>query len=175
MKKLILALPFLAAACGSSAPVENHGDKYHKSDVVVSAPGPAECNIITDAEAEVALRLTNQKRASEGLTPLSVNPKLMKIASLQACNQAKSGVMSHAGPDHDGPKHRAKANGYKPRIIAENIASGPFDVEKSAKAWNASKDHTGNIMIPETREFGIGSAVGPNGFIYWAAVYAVSS
>lgn len=169
----LLSLAALAS-CGG-APKEDHGSRYRMSDVVVSGSGEASCGTLPAAQAQAALAMTNSKRASAGLPPLTVNPKMMRIAAEHACFQARSGVMSHAGPDGEGPKHRAKAVGYKPRVIAENIASGPYSVAQAVSAWNNSSGHIANIMIPQTRDFGIGSAVGPNGFVYWTAVYAAGS
>lgn len=164
----------LLASC-AGAPAEDHGSRYKASDVVVSGPGEASCVTLSQAQAEQALALTNAKRSSGGLTPLRVNRVMMKIAADHACYQARSGVMSHAGKAGEGPKHRAKAAGYKPVIIAENIASGPYSVTQAVSAWNGSAGHIANIMLPQTRHFGIGSAVGPNGFVYWTAVYAAGS
>lgn len=161
------------AACSSGAPevMENPG-KYRGYDVQVSAPGDAVCAPLSQAEISHAVSVTNAFRAKRGLAPLTPNAKMSKIASQQACHMAKTGMMSHAGPSNEGPKQRARAAGYKPMIIAENIAAGPYDLDRTLGAWSASAGHIGNMSLPQVRDFGIGVATGADGSRYWAAVYA---
>lgn len=170
--RISMAAVLLATACGGPPATPDYGNKYRVSDVVVSPSGTAQCGSLPADQVAQALRLTNAKRASGGMPPLRIDPKLMQIAARHSCFQAGSGVMSHAGPKSEGPKDRAKSVGYAPRVIAENIASGPYSTSQAVNAWNASPSHLGNIMIPQVSDFGIGSAIGPNGYVYWTGVYA---
>lgn len=166
----LIALLGLAACSASVAPTDPNA--YRGYDVKVSDAGAAACGNLQASEVAVALKQTNALRARTGQPALSANPKLTKIAAQQACHMAMTGTMSHAGPGNEGPKQRAKAIGYQPRIIAENIAAGPYSLTQVVAQWEQSAAHRANSTLPAVREFGIGTATGPDGTRYWAAVYA---
>ena len=80
--------------------------------------------------------------------------------------------MAHRGSSSSGPAARVKALGYAPRLTAENIAAGPYSLNRVLAEWNASRGHLENIYIPQVREVGIGRAVGSDGrTVFWSAVY----
>lgn len=139
----------------------------------VSAAGAATCPKTTPAEAEAALAITNSIRAQRRLSPLSTNQKLQRAAEAHACEMARRGVMSHKDASGTGPSARVKHFGYRPRLTAENIAAGRFDLNRVHQEWARSRGHLANILVKNTQSFGIGYAVGADGkTIFWAAVYA---
>lgn len=161
----------LLAACGG--PTETiPASKYRGYDVTVSAAGAATCGALSSGEVATAVASTSALRARSGLPGVSPNADLNRIAAQQACHMAKTGIMSHAGPKNEGPKQRAKAVGYAPRIIAENIAAGPYGLQQALTAWEVSSAHRANTTLAPVRDFGIGVATGADGTRYWAAVYA---
>ncbi|WP_246184969.1 CAP domain-containing protein [Paracoccus aestuariivivens] len=104
---------------------------------------------------------------------MTPDPRLARVAAAHACDMARRGLMSHKGSSTRGPMPRAKAAGYAPTIVAENIAAGPYNQPQVLAQWAASSGHIANIMIPQLRDFGIGKAVGSDGkTVYWSAVYA---
>lgn len=157
------------AGC-ASAPVPSK-DPH---DVQATTPGKANCLSTSAADAAAAVAQTNQTRRSRGLAPLTVDARLMAAAQAHACDMAGRGLMSHRGSQTTGPMKRLKANGYNPRIVAENIGAGPYDQPRILSEWSKSAGHLENILIPETRNFGIGRALGSDGkTMFWAGVYAV--
>lgn len=173
LRKFMLTAGLLTlAACSTTTTGPEDPGKYRGYDVQVSGAGDASCGALSSAEVARAVAVTSAFRASRGLPAVSADQRLNKIAAQQACHMAKTGLMSHAGPSNEGPKHRAKAAGYAPSIIAENIAAGPYGLEQALSAWNASGGHVANITLPAVRDFGIGVATGADGTRYWAAVYA---
>jgi len=176
MHKRTMALAGLAlgalAGCGATTISPYAPDAYRGYDQRLSAAGAAQCGALSGAEIAAAVSHTSALRARSGAGPVVANAHLNRIASEQACHMAKTGVMSHAGPRGEGPKQRAQGVGYAPRIIAENIAAGPYDLGRVLGEWDASGAHRANATLQPIRDFGIGSAVGPDGSRYWAAVYA---
>lgn len=160
----------LAACSGPSGPSDP--SQYRGYDQRVSEAGSAQCSPLSAGEVAAAAARTSAVRAASGAGAVSPNAQLNRIATEQACHMAKTGLMSHAGPRNEGPKQRAQAVGYAPRIIAENIAAGPYDLSRVLAEWERSPSHRSNIAIGAMRDFGIGMAVGPDGNRYWAAVYA---
>lgn len=156
---LALALPSLGAA----APVR----------VKAVAPGQAQCFTTAQAENAAAAQATSRQRSAGNLPPVRANARLAKAAAQHACDMAQRGVMAHQGSRSRGPAQRVKSTGYRPRVTAENIAAGPFDLATVLATWNGSSGHLGNIMLPQVQDFGIGRAVGSDGkTVFWAAVYA---
>lgn len=173
----------MVAACLSGAGVASaaeglrvyHVDGHHP--VTVSAPGAADCAPISRGDAQDALREINALRAQSGRSGLRLDPALMRAAAAQACDMARSGVMTHAGRTR-GPLVRAQMQGYQPSLIAENIAAGPvraFTAQETVTQWWRSPGHRANILLPSVRDFGIGAAVSADGrTVFWSSVYAIS-
>ncbi|MGD9918913.1 MAG: CAP domain-containing protein [Paenirhodobacter sp.] len=145
-------------------------------DLAVAAAGAARCTATSSAEAAAALAQTNAVRAQSGLPPLAINPALQRVAEKHACDMASRGLMTHAGSSTTGPLARAKQQGYRPRVISENIAAGAagrFTLGGTLEQWGLSPKHRANITIARMKEFGIGHAVAADGkTVFWAAVYA---
>ncbi|RMC33947.1 CAP domain-containing protein [Paracoccus alkanivorans] len=138
----------------------------------MSPAGEARCISTTTAQQEFGVRATNDARSRAGLPPVRANATLARAAAEQACDMARQGRMTHAGSSASRPGQRVKALGYRPRITAENIAAGPYNLEQVLSVWSSSSGHLRNISIPQIRDFGIGQAIGPDGRTrYWAAVY----
>lgn len=144
-------------------------------DVTISPSGAATCLQTTAAQNASAAQTTNAVRARAGLAPVRPDSRLAQAAAQHACDMAERGRMTHQGSRSSGPAQRVKALGFAPRMTAENIAAGPFDLDRVLAEWNRSDGHLSNILIPQMSEFGIGQAIGADGRTrYWAAVYAAS-
>lgn len=159
-------------ACGTSQPPvpSNGSGKY---DVQAAAAGEAHCIATTAAENATGAVATGAARRMKGLPPVQPNALLARVAAQHACDMAQRGLMSHGGSHSSGPGQRVKAAGYATRITAENIAAGPYDLQRVLSEWNRSSGHLANILIPQIRDYGIGRAVGSDGkTVFWSAVYA---
>ncbi|RNF36237.1 CAP domain-containing protein [Paracoccus methylarcula] len=138
-----------------------------------ASPGNVTCLGTSSGMNGAAVRTTNATRSRSGLSPLQSDTVLAKAAAQHACDMARLGRMSHRGSATSSPADRVKAGGYRPRLVAENIAAGPYDMDQVLRVWTDSPGHLGNIMIPQLRDFGIGQAIGADGRTrYWTAVYA---
>ncbi|MDO5642485.1 MAG: CAP domain-containing protein [Paracoccus sp. (in: a-proteobacteria)] len=141
--------------------------------VRVAGAGAALCRPTTPAEAAAALAATNALRTGRKLAPLHTDPRLQRAAEVHACEMAQRGVMGHGGASGSGPMARVKQAGYRPRMTAENIAAGHFDMTRVHQEWARSPGHLGNIVIDGLQHHGIGFAVAADGkSIFWAALYA---
>lgn len=141
----------------------------------VTQPAPTGklvCGAMSQNDKQEALALTNKFRASHNVRGLTLDPRLMQIAEQQACHMAKTGQVSHTGAGGGSPKSRAHAAGYRMSIIAENAARGFTTVDQTVAGWHVSPGHKKNELLPSTVQFGVGTAIGPDGRQYWTAVYA---
>ena len=146
-----------------------------KQPVMVARAGKAICRGTSPEEAAAALAMTNSIRRQRGLGPLATSPHLQRAAEAHACDMASRGVMGHAGSDGSGPSARVKKAGYRPRMTAENIAAGHFDLNRVHQEWARSPGHLSNILIKGIQHHGIGYALSADGrSVFWATVYAKS-
>ena len=173
--RMLVALAGAALVAACAAPMANDppprpGDPY---DVQASAPGKPVCYATTAAENAIGAAATNRARSRAGLTPVAPDSALARAAQQHACDMAARGRMAHRGSRSSGPAQRVKALNYLPSVTAENIAAGPFDLNRVLAEWNRSQGHLDNILIPQMRAFGIGRALGSDGrTVFWSAVYA---
>ena len=163
----------LVAGCATAPTQEappRPGDPY---DIQASATGKPQCFVTTAAENTIGAAATNGPRRRAGLAPVTPNATLARAAQDHACDMAARGRMAHHGSKTSGPAARVKQLNYAPQVTAENIAAGPFDLNRVLAEWNASRGHLDNILIPQMRHFGIGRALGADGRTqFWSAVYA---
>ena len=99
--------------------------------------------------------LTNQFRAQNGLGPLQVSPVLEAVAEAHGRDMAAKGFFSHSGSDGSSVGKRAKRQGYKFCLIAENIAKGQRSPEAVMQSWITSKGHRKNMLQRKAREIGV--------------------
>lgn len=166
----LLAAVLAVAGCGASSTRPAADDPYA---VQVGAAGSATCPSTSASANATGAAATNNLRGRQGLSPVRPNAQLARVAAQHACDMAQRGRMTHIGSTTTGPGARLRAAGYQPRITAENIAAGPFNLTRVLGEWNASPGHVANIMLPQISDFGIGEAISADGRTrYWAAVYA---
>ena len=114
------------------------------------------------AEAQV-LALVNQERSSAGCSPVTANAELTRAADNYSDVMARSGVMSHTGPDGSTMTSRVEAAGYKWSTLGENIARGQADAAAVMNAWMNSPGHRANILNCSFKELGVGVHFGDGG------------
>ncbi|MFE9634072.1 CAP domain-containing protein [Streptomyces sp. NPDC006463] len=116
----------------------------------------------SDSESAV-LALVNKERAAAGCGPLTTNAKLSAAARSYSDTMARSGVMSHTGPDGSTMTSRVEAAGYGWSRLGENIARGQSDADAVMNAWMNSPGHKANILNCSFKEIGIGVHKGDGG------------
>ena len=117
--------------------------------------------------------LINGERWHQGLTPLTYNPQLDRMAKIQAQNMARFQKMAHVLPEAELPTlvSRAQNVGYVFGRIAENVALGYPSAETVVHGWMASKGHRANILNTDVAETGIAIARSSAGGLYYCQVF----
>ncbi|MFD7246409.1 CAP domain-containing protein [Streptomyces massasporeus] len=113
-------------------------------------------------EAQV-LSLVNKERAAAGCSPVTANDRLTRAADDYSDVMARSGVMSHTGPDGSTMTTRVEAAGYQWSTLGENIAQGQADAASVMKSWMNSPGHRANILNCSFKELGVGVHFGDGG------------
>lgn len=132
--------------------------------------------------AKEVLGILNAARVKAGCGPLKLNLKLMAAAKTHATNMAQKDFFGHANKDGSKFSSRVKRQGYKYRMVAENIAAGQASAKKAAYDWLGSAGHRRNILNCKLKETGIAVAYQANDkpmmgnskpfYYYWVQVFA---
>ena len=117
-----------------------------------------------------AFEQTNLARLKSGLSPLTWDADVCRMARIHSESMSRNGYFAHVTPDGLRLRDRARAAGILQfSVLGENIAlsqgypdPGAFAVEQ----WMQSTKHRANILSSEFRAMAIGSFVAPDGSIY---------
>ena len=104
------------------------------------------------------LDLINQLRVDAGCAPLVMQNQLSAAAQGHANAMAAKNFFGHASKNGAKFSARIKAQGYRGRQFAENIAAGYASAEKVVSIWMNSNGHRVNIMNCTYTETGIALA-----------------
>lgn len=128
-----------------------------------------------DAQADRIIALTNALRARNGLQPLSANALLTAAAQQHNDWMAANDVLSHEGAGGSSVGDRATANGYRWRMIGENILyRWDLDADGAYDQWLNSPPHRDNMLTPEFTQIGIAHTLASNGRYYYTMVLGTS-
>jgi len=65
---------------------------------------------------------------------------------------------------------RAERVGYRPRVVAENVAVGLKSYSDVMRGWEGSSGHRENLLRPEVTAVGVAMAKNRSGRAYWTLV-----
>lgn len=95
------------------------------------------------------------------------NDTLAMVAKKHSEDMLANDKLSHTGTDGSFVNDRIKAAGYFYTFYAENLLKGSPSEKDAITAWKKSPAHCENMMDPNIKEIGVGTA-GP----YWTMVLA---
>ncbi|MGI5248867.1 CAP domain-containing protein [Actinacidiphila glaucinigra] len=116
-----------------------------------------------DSVVEQIVRLVNEERASAGCRPVTLEERLTEAAQDYTDVMARSGVLSHTGPDGSTMAGRVEAAGYQWSTLGENIAVGQRTAAAVMDAWMNSEGHRANILNCSFEQIGVGVNTSSNG------------
>jgi uncharacterized protein YkwD len=152
------------------------------TDVVLEGTSSSKPSASSMSVAKEVVAIMNAARAKAGCGPLKINTKLMAAAKTHATNMAEKNFFGHANRDGSKFSKRVKKQGYKYRMVAENIAAGQKSAREAAISWLNSPGHRKNILNCKLKDTGVAVAYqaddGPiDGnskpyYYYWVQVFA---
>ncbi len=108
-----------------------------------------------DISVDDVIKLTNQKRAENGLEPLTYNSQLSGAAMAKGNHMIANDYWAHTSPDGTTPWKFFSDAGYKYKYAGENLARDFSNAPTAVDAWMASPSHRENILASKYREIGI--------------------
>jgi uncharacterized protein YkwD len=100
----------------------------------------------------------NRERAAHGLGPLRLEPRLTAAAGDRVDDMLAKRYFAHVSPDGIQPFTWVRANGYRYRIVGENLALGYRSGQATVAGWMGSPGHRENILQRGFNEVGIAVA-----------------
>lgn len=122
---------------------------------------------ISAYEAKV-IDLINKIRVNQGLSPLTANADLCRVARYKAQDMVDKHYFSHTSPTYGSPFDMMKTFGISYRTAGENIAYGYSTPESVVEGWMNSEGHRKNILNPSFTQIGVGYV--SNGH-YWSQMF----
>ncbi|HEU5222758.1 MAG TPA: CAP domain-containing protein [Candidatus Lumbricidophila sp.] len=117
------------------------------------------------------LQLVNQARSEHGAAPLALHAALQQAACDHSSDQAAHNTMSHTGSNGSTMSQRISAAGYNWSTCGENVAAGYGSPESVFNGWMNSPGHRANILNPNYRHMGLGTAQSAGDTLYWTQTF----
>ena len=122
---------------------------------------------VTEYEKEV-VRLVNKERTSRGLSPLTHNWELSRVARYKSQDMKEKKYFSHTSPTYGSPFEMMRSFGISYRTAGENIARGYATPKAVVDGWMNSSGHRANILNSSFKEIGVGYVPEGN---YWTQMF----
>lgn len=109
------------------------------------------------------VKLVNAERAKAGLSALSSDALLDKVAVAKVKDMSNNNYFDHQSPTYGSPFDMMKQFGVTYSYAGENIAKGQKTPQEVVTAWMNSEGHRANILSKNFTHIGVGYYNG-----YWA-------
>lgn len=158
----ILAAALLLAACGVDREPPAGQPAFYAS---MASPG-------AKLDADVAASMISGYRQNNGLSAVTVDPALTRMAEEQSAAMAKRDKLDH---NVSRPfNQRLKASGFNAAIAVENILVGEHTLAQAFSTWRDSPSHRANMLKSGVTRIGIAAVYAPNTKykVFWTLVLA---
>lgn len=128
---------------------------------------PEDDEAVSAYEKEV-VRLVNKARAENGLSALTMDWQLSRVARYKSRDMHDNGYFSHTSPTYGSPFDMMSAFGLSYRSAGENIAKGYKTPQDVVDGWMNSSGHRANILNASYTRIGVGYVASGN---YWTQMF----
>lgn len=116
---------------------------------------PSVLGFASNITPERVVELTNQKRAEQGLSPLTINGQLNEAAQRKAGDMFAFNYWAHISPSGRSPWSFFQETGYKYLYAGENLARDFMDSGAVVEAWMNSSTHRDNLLNKNYQQIGL--------------------
>ncbi len=123
---------------------------------------------------EAAASMITGYRATRGLSAVTVDPRLNKMAADQARAMAAVDQVGHDVKGGGSFEKRLTASGFDAGLAVENVGAGYRTLAEAFSGWRDSPKHNANMLKPGVTRLGIGTAYAPKSKykVYWSLILA---
>src|SRR5262249_21586120 len=123
-----------------------------------------------ELDAAAAQSMISGYRQNNGLTALTIDPELMRLADEQARLMAARDKLDHS-VGRPFQQRIAAAGGA---VAAENISAGYHTIAEAFSGWRDSPQHRANMLLKGATRMGIAAVYAPKSKykVFWALILA---
>ncbi len=140
--------------------------------VVTQAPSMDDdyTTVSTGAQELKTLNLVNSERAAQGLSALTLDPELSRLARIKCEDMRDNHYFAHESPTYGRVADMLTHFGYSYAGCGENIAHHAT-VDRAHVAFMSSEGHRRNILASSWTKIGIGVCYDANGYVYVTEIF----
>jgi len=116
---------------------------------------PGVLGFAANINPDTVVSLTNDQRNRDGLSSLTIDPRLNEAAREKAADMFAKDYWAHYAPDGTTPWWFFKNVGYSYTFAGENLARDFGDSGAVLQAWMNSPSHKENLMNPKFENIGV--------------------
>ena len=125
-----------------------------------------------ELDSAAAASMISGYRQNNGLSPVALDPTLMRLADEQA-----RAMVARDKIDHDAKgefSKRMKASGFDAKVAVENVSAGYHTLAEAFSGWRDSPPHRANMLKDGVTRIGIAAVYTPNSKykVFWALILA---
>lgn len=120
------------------------------------------------------LSILNAYRAQNGAGPLQISQSLTRAAQWMSEDMSAKNYFDHTDSIGRLFNIRISSFGYRFPVVAENIAWGTDDAQTVFTRWKNSPGHNVNMLNPQYKVIGIGTAPARVG-LYWTTDFGAKT
>ncbi len=125
-----------------------------------------------ELDAAAAQSMISGYRQNNGLSPVTIDPILTRMALEQAKVMAARDKLDHSAgrPFQD----RIRTSGFDAKVAAENISAGYHTLAEAFSGWRDSPQHRANMLLNGATRMGIAAVYAPNSKykVFWSLILA---
>lgn len=163
---MLCALMLALGLAGCAADQEVKNDEQQPSFYVNLASTRAE------VDAKTAASMISGYRRNNGLSPVTVDKELMRLAREHARAMAAHNEMGHnVGMRFE---ERIRNSTVRASAVVENVAAGYHTLAEAFSGWRDSPGHRANMLHPDVSRLGIAAVYAPGSKykVFWALILA---
>jgi uncharacterized protein YkwD len=125
-----------------------------------------------ELDAKAAEAMISDYRRNNGLSVVTLDPTLTRMAEEQARAMAERNKLDH---DVIGSfSSRIKKSGFDAGAAAENISAGYHTLAEAFSGWRESRHHRANMLLKGATRMGIAAVHAPASKykVFWALILA---
>jgi uncharacterized protein YkwD len=165
LRGCVIAMGAMSAAglCGCSGNNVPEGQPSFYQDLA----GPAAA-----LDAGAAQSMISGYRRNNGLSVVTVDPELMRLANEQATAMAARGALDHSivAPF----QQRIRKSQFDATVAVENIGAGYHTLAEAFSGWRDSPPHRANMLNANVTRIGIAAVYSPKSKykVFWSLILA---
>ena len=116
------------------------------------------------------ITLINSQREATGISPLSINWEVARLARYKSEEMMKHNLFGHESLIYGSPSQLLDRFSIPHSTLGANIAMGQETAQEVLKDWQNSPGHVSNLLNADFTSAGVGLCWDDEGIPYWTLI-----